>query len=434
MPQLTDQLAELRSTCAAAHATLEHDLRDNEAQRVMVLADIDRLRQQLTALTEHEQSVREALVARTYECQIQERDAAVAALQASYESLRAFQDMQDRATRLDQHIEELHQANPDLDHLLEGYQQLSTNKEHLLASLPVAVQSAVAQTLEDEEGRLRTAIAPLLDLQAQRAVIKVDDPATFQVLVARQSADDLITWALPFPAGSSLPPFITSLLVSAESALATAGTSPDWTIDDLDTGNWEGFSVVLALARYDGALPLADATRAILANALSRLEGQGEIALDVRVDELPYDVWQQGRQNHQLEEDSLSTPGAESEQPLIERSQGWFSDDDIRLWSRREGKVSSQGRRMRTLLMRMLGRGIIGETAISMETLWEALPAGHDTQMRQGILDLMEAGVLQRATMADEGAVMVTINPAMLGEVQTLIRRETSGVWAGIVG
>lgn len=440
--QLDQQFAAIRTACAAATSQLEHDLRDHEAQRAATQAEIDLLRQKLAELVQRERALGDQLNRQAHLCLEQERDAAVAALQASYDSIRSIQDYWLRCARLDSQLQTLWNSEPTLGTMLEAYRKVEANADAYLSTFPEIMRDAIAQTLRVEQEKLRGCVAPWLDLQAQRQGIRPDHPLTLQILVAHDPGDALIAWALPFPADeAALPSDGAPVLVAAANAVVAAlgsfGKHPEWNIDDLDSAAWEGFSVVLALASYRGERPLAEATHVLLTKLLPETAPFRDVVLDLRVDQIPYPAWREGRQGVSIlpaQEHGDASDDTPARQPLIEITQGWYTDDDVRTWGRKEGKLPPQARRLRTLLMRMIGRGMVGGDAAPIELLWEALPSGHDQDMRQGIAALVDAGVLQQANGAAKAPPTVTINPAMLGDVQSLINREPTAFWSEIIG
>lgn len=112
---------------------------------------------------------------------------------------------------------------------------------------------------------------------------------------------------------------------------------------------------------------------------------------------------------------------------------GWFSEEDVVSWERKMETVegsrwNKQGRRLRTLLLRLSGRGYVGSMGVQADELWRPLPAPHGAAMHGGIEALLERGLLIQLREPDE----VTINPAMLSEVQDLVNREMTDFWEAV--
>ena len=391
--RLDEQLAAVRAACVAAITQLEYDLRDHEAQRAATQAEIEVLRQKLLDLGQRERALRDDLTSQAHHCLEQERDIAVAALRTSYDSLCAMQDYWLGCARLESQIQALWSSEPALETMLEAYRKVEANADDYLATIPEIMRDAIAQTLRVEQEKLRARVAPWLALQDQRQDLRPDRLLTLQILVAHEPGDALIAWALPFPADdAALATESAPILIAAANAIVTAlgsfGKYPEWNIDDLDSAAWEGFSVVLALASYRGTQPLADAASVLLTKLLSETALFRDVALDLRVDEIPYTVWRQGRQgtaSSLVPEQGEALDDMPDRPPMAELTQGWYTDDDVRAWGRREGKLPPQARRVRTLLMRMIGRGMVGGAAAPVETLWEALPSAMTTRCAGGL-------------------------------------------------
>jgi hypothetical protein len=435
---LDKQLAAIREACAATTELLARDLQATNVDRVAAQSELEALRRRLESLTQQERMLQADLVVQAQRCADEQRDAGVMALRASYASILAMRDYWLQRARLESQIQTLWATDSLLQTRLEAYRKLEENADTYLATFPELVRDAMSQALRGEQDKLGQQIAPWLDLQAQRQTLRPECPLKLQLLVAHEPGDALIAWVLPFPANpAALPketaPILSELADTMLKALSRFGMHSDWNIDDLDSAGWEDFSVVLALASYHGKEPLAEAARELLEKLLLEAPIFHTIALDLHVVELPYEAWRRGRQGEgtslgaddQIVEAEVSTP---DRSPLAELSQGWYLDDDVRGWNDKKGKLAPQARRLRTLLMRMVGRGMVGGDAAPIEALWEALPQGHDSSMRVGIEMLANAGLLLKTTSFDQ-TPGVTINAAMLDEVQRLINRDVSPFW-----
>lgn len=124
--------------------------------------------------------------------------------------------------------------------------------------------------------------------------------------------------------------------------------------------------------------------------------------------------------------------------PLAKLTHGWYFDKDIESWRRRSKETGGDwppaGRRLRTLLIRMVARGHFGPEMVPMDRLWMNLPSPFEEEMRRNIERLIERSLLLENSQAEQDSRLVSLNPDMVAEIQNLINRTVSPFWADIVG
>ncbi len=444
--RLQTQLVAMQKRYLDSFQRLSSDLDLCQQDRNAAEAERESLRQQLEQLDQQERELRAVMAAQMERLADEQRDSAIVALRESFASFVRGHDYWIRRSRMEGEIQALWTADPALTIKIEAYHKVEANAEHYLVGIPEIMRDAVARTLRAEQEKIRAHIAPFLELQARLGALQPKHPFMLQVVAIHEPEDALITWILPFPAdAATLPadaaPVLSRVADEVMKGIGSFGKHQGWRIDDIDTASWEGFTVLLALATYQGGQAFDVAAQALLSAILTTAPLFQDVELEVRVDQIPQMAWHRGRQSPLIstttEADAEDEPEerAPDQQPLHETSQGWYTNDDLRTWvHKKESKQSPQARRMRTLLMRMVGRGLIGGASVPIHLLSDTLPPKQATEMRRGIDDLVEAGLLMRSELPDTSGASVTINPAMLADVQSLILREPTEIWTSIVG
>jgi hypothetical protein len=441
--RLRTRLQLLQEACSAATGQLKADIDVCAQDRATVWADIQALQRRLAQLERHEHNLRDTLVSQAEQCAGEQRDAAVAALKDSFASFVRGHGYWIQRAHLKNRIQALWTEDRVLEARIETYHKMETDTEQILSSVPDLIRDAVAQTLRAEQEKIRAQITPFLSFQAELGALRPEQPFTLQVVVVHEPDDALISWILPFPADeAALPtdaaPIVSQVADEVMKSIGTFGKHKGWSIEDIEAKRWEGFAVLLALARYDGEQPIDMATQTLLAETLQGTPLFRDIDLEVRVELLPQAAWACGHQDIALvtpaaaEEAEDELAERETAQPLRETSQGWYTIEDLRSWGhKKDSKLTPQARRLRTLLLRMVARGSVGAAAAPLHLLCETLPPKHAVEMRRGIESLLGAGLL-RSVEAETAHAGVTINPDMLTEVQSLISREPTLFWTEI--
>jgi hypothetical protein len=444
--RLHTQLVALQKRSIDSLQRLSSNLDVCHQDRKAAEAEIQALRQKLEKMAKQERKLRVAMADQTERLADEQRDAAIVALRESFASFVRGHDYWIRRARMEGDIQTLWAADPALTSKIEAYHKVEANAEHYLVGIPELMRDAIAQTLRSEQEKIHAQIAPFLDIQARLGALRPEHPFTLQVVAVHEPEDALVTWILPFPAdAATLPtdaaPVLSRVADEVMKGIGGFGKHQGWRIDDIDTAGWEGFTVLLALATYQGDEAFDVAAQTLLSTILTTAPLFQGVELEVRVDQIPKAAWHRGRQDTLIStttaEDAADEPedSAPDRQPLHETSKGWYTNDDLRTWgAKKDSKQSPQARRMRTLLMRMVGRGMIGGVLAPIDLLSDTLPPKHATEMRRGIDDMVGVGLLMRSEMPDNSGAGVTINSAMLSDIQSLINREPTELWTNIVG
>jgi len=445
-------LASIRQRRATAEQQIQDQLQSCHEEQATVRRTLSELQLRLDQLLNYESQLNTELAELAQRSFVEERTAAVTALDTSFASFLRLHPYWLARARLERQVQALYAQDPALNKKIEAYRKAESGVEACLEGIPEALRPAVAQTVQTEIEKIRHQLAPWLDLQQQRRDLRPDGPLVIQLILAQPAEDELLYWVLPFPANpASLAPEIAPVMIQGADlvvrALGSFGKHSDWSIDDLDLASWEGRSVVVALATYRGEAPIEQSATQLLQQQLATAPLFQDVLLDLRIERISQESWQLGAYQaatapsaEHLQTfmpdvmDLNKTEDADFQAPVTEIVSDWFTGNDIKLWSRKQsGKLSPQEQRMRTLVIRMIGRGLLGETAASLDSLCQGLPAIHAEALRRGIELGVTAGVLLKVDAADGTGPAITLNPALLADMQSLINREPSPLWAPIV-
>lgn len=433
---LTMRLSAVEQSHQAAATQIVKDLIACRRQREQLEAELQEAQRRLDTLGVQEGELQEAFAARETQHLSVQLQAAIDTLGESLAELFRSQPHWIERGLLERQRDELLTQDAALLGKIEAYHKVETNSEQYLSSLPEEIRPAIAQALQAERERIRSQIAPFLAAEERLASWRLGQPLPIQVLVSYQEEHDLIHWALPLPADPAAlaqhgAPTLTELAELLLRSLGSFGKHSGWSVDDLEPDSWEGYAALTMLARFTGPGSIEQAAEALLADLLRAAPLLSGATLDLHVSQMPYAAWQLGRRGVTLPTAIAAPPEAEEEElSLSEANQSWYTADDVRSWSRtKESRLSKQGRRLRTLLVRLIGRGLVGGQSVSIEQLCLPLPPRHAEEMQQGVVGLLKAGVLLSPEKDN-----VTVNPAMLPEIQNLINREPGEFWSNIAG
>ncbi|PDV97157.1 hypothetical protein [Candidatus Chloroploca asiatica] len=446
---VTTSFASIHQRRAAAEQQIQDQLQACQEEQATVRMTLSELQQRLDHLLNYQSRLNTELAEVAQRSFAEERAAAVTALDASFASFLQLCAYWLAQARFERQMQALYAQDPALDKKIEAHQKAASGVEAYLESIPEMLRLAVTQAVQTEIEKIRHQLAPWLDLQQQRRDLRPDGPLAIQLMLVQPAEDELLYWVLPFPASPmSLAPEVAPIMIQAANlvvqALGGFGKHTDWSIDDLDLASWDGSSVLVALATYRGEVSIEQSAANLLKQQLATEPLFQDVLLNLRIERMSQEAWQLGAyQTATLPSVDLvqtTTPeaiGAEKadeaddQAPEGELASDWFTSSDLKLWSRKQsGKLTPQEQRMRTLAIRMIGRGLLGETAVSVGSLCQGLPATHAEALRHGIELGTKAGVLLKLEVADGAEPAITLNPALLTDVQSLINREPSALWA----
>lgn len=433
---LTMRLSAVKQSHDATVTQIVKDLITCRRQREELEAELQEAQRRLDTLRVQERELQETFTVQETQHMGVQLQAAIDTLTESLAELFRSQPYWIERSLLEQQRDELLKQDAALLSKIEAYRKVETNSEQYLSTLPEEIRPAIAQALQSEKERIRSQITPFLAAEERLGSWHLEQPLPLQVLVTYQEEHELIHWVIPFPADPTAlsqqgGPTLVALADLLLTSLSSFGKHAGWSVDNLEIGNWEGYTTLTMLARFTQSDPIEQAARDLLDDLLRALPLLRGVTLDLHISQLPYATWQLGRSGVTLPTEISTHPEAEEEGlALSEVNEGWYTDEDVRSWLRtKESRLSKQGRRLRTLLVRLIGRGVVGGQPVSIEQLCRPLPPRHAEEMQQGVAGLLKAGVLLSPEKDN-----VTVNPAMLPEIQNLINRDPSEFWSTITG
>ena len=332
-----------------------------------------------------------------------ERDAAEleqirSTLLAGLESVTAARSRHGRLAQLERDLSELLAGDPELSRKLADYQSFAASREQI-SPLPEFHQRA----LQEAQERLARELQAYFELEHEVGALRQSQSANLWVIVT-ELPGDMAGWVFPIAVDGERGLDEMGLDGLAAALLqALGGITPQAQHFD---GMWDRFAARLAGLQGATLAERITQLRTVLATA-PELEG---LDLQLRVLACSPEVW------------SRAWDGPTS------LNLGWYSLDDLRAWTRRVEGGSQWGpplRRLRTMLMRLAGRGVIVPSLVPSDELWSALPEPHRGAMREAVTRLCAAGILHR-----DAAGAVGIVPERLDEVEQIIMRKPAPPWA----
>lgn len=437
---LHDELIALAQECDRAAQEAKSHLKALEAERESIEAELRQLTERLNdidlQIERQIESARQADAARTSrEARLVNgalwlsRDA-IAAARADWKTLR----------KLTAQYRALARKDPGLEQALQHYLDFEKSRPDL-DTLPVLHRQALLNTQE----ALHKRVAPYLTLRDAAAQLWRQRPLVLQLAVARDPERGRIYWIVALPQNlQSLPDGLgedlSDFMVAVVNGIRDCGGQPGWFFKQVMMRGWAGFTEVMAVDVRTGRDDLAALTQSLVQARLNNSPLHIGEAIEAQVAEITFATWRAGRDLPASRQPSETDRRAAAPTPVAggaADSGQWYSDDDLRYWNRPFTANlnilwNAQARRLRTLLTRLVDRGIVGDTSTPLEALWKSLPAPDDREMLAGIERLIEKSLL--VEHSDGLERRVAINPELIEEARNLINREMTEFWSDIFG
>jgi hypothetical protein len=444
---------------------LQHRRGEVQQQMLALQQTLDEIIQEQQALPALQQATKQQFVE-------QEVTLLADALAASEAAIRrAFVQSQEQRN-LDRHIQVLLETQQGLPEKWKNFQEFEQKREQLLSMLPAYHHAEVLES----HAKLAREVEPLLKLYEQRRQLEAPLPAALTVLCLYSQDQIEVALVMPIAAhavkGASVDPLWGQLVELLNRAFFSVGKAPEWEIAGTEPYQWSSYWALHTLAEYSGP---GDAVRE-LETLLQQYSG-------IHTDEAPLPVvWQlvplsaaawQARsiqrlvqdaessaptnamleQNYSASEDAahpvesldieslnIENEEADTELGLIGSTgleDSWYTRADLMSWQRplrltTESKWSRSGRQLRTLLTRMLAKGLVEQHYVPATQLWAGLPHRMARIMETHLMRLIEREVFLVQGL-NTGGLEVTLNPALLDEIQNLINRTITTFWEPMV-
>jgi hypothetical protein len=382
----------------------------------------------------------------------QETDLLCSAMREAADRVRTHLFNAESALALEKQRAELLRNSPALHNDWQEFQRFEAEKDEILGALPEFYR---AQLLSSHE-QLKRRLQPLVELTEQ---MKTDVSAAVPVeclLFCDQDTNEVALvipvtlgeWSSDAGAEPILQPFVQQMF----NAFFSLSKREDFGAVDLDLAQWHEFLAIYVLAEYRGYDHTEAAFKQALADTASRGLDAGFPCLQLSITSINKGAWRQGYAAYvaltqvagevvrtadplPVESQVISVKEPSTIEPVIQQNE-WYSADDLKSWARpvkvtADSKWNRSARQIRTLLIRMIGKGVIGPHQTAAELLWNCLPQPYQEPMRHAITGMIENGLL--VTTGGDDVQTVSVNPTMLGEVEALINRTISPFWEDII-
>ena len=431
---LHDELIALEQTCLREAREAEARQTTLEAERARVASELRTLTERQVALN-HE--IEHVIASRGEEGRTRanrEYQIVYDALARSLNAVLSARADWKALAKLTARHRSLMRGDPGLEQALRDFFAFE-KKRPALEALP----DVHRQALLDAQAALHKRVAPYLAVEEAVSGLWKRRPLILQVAVARDVERARIFWLVALPENpqqlaDGLGDDLSDFTVSVVNGLKDCGSQPGWAFKQVLMRGWAGFTEVMAVDVRIGEGDLAELSQALVQARLNNSPLHIGDAVKVQVAEISHAAWRVGRE--QPAPVSPSAEPARSDRQAADQEK-WYTDEDVRYWNRPFTTTlnvfwNAQARRLRTLLSRLLDRGIVGIRATPLEPLWKSLPAPDDREMLAGIERLITKGLL--VEHLDGTQRRVSINPDLIAEAHNLIRREVTEFWSGIFG
>jgi len=444
-------LAAVQAEIVARVGAVERDLREHTAQHDELLRQLRELNEQLAESRETRRLLEEDLEAA-------KSAGARSVLQWSVEQLaRAAAAIGDAERtlmwleRLRLQREELLRTDPQLEADVQQYRQFEAMPADVLAGLPEYHRQ---RTLAAHE-QLRQRLESYLALEAAEHELPAFEAIRVEMIFAGRPDGREFYLVMPFAAPPPELPADSSASLSRPlrgalmDLILHLALQDEWRLTDLEEKTWCGYSAVVLTGEYEGSADPCEAAEADLQKLANRGLRPCGIPLCVELAPVAYESWLAGLSQDALKVRAAEEPVEQPESPepadATQRApvrtalgDGWYYGSDLLSWDRPLKLVANSqwnvnARRLRTLLIRMVSNGLVGDNKVAKERLWAGLPEPHSVAMQEGVTRLIDRGVLAIDAPEDSEHEQVSIDPQMLGQLEVLVNRDVNELWADII-
>lgn len=444
---LRAEAAAMQAEAAEKVAGVEHDLEEHRAAHAELLRQVRALNEQLAESLETRRLLEEDLERVKMAATRKVFEKAVAQLERIARAIEEAECALAQRRQVQKEREELLRADPVLEEDVRQYRKFEAMPAELLAELPEYYRQSALAAHQQLRQRL-SACLTLDDLELQLSAV---GPISIGMVFAQRADLREFYLVTPFP----VP--VSELAAAAPHAIPDAvmdlllrlALEPEWRLSDLEEKPWSGFRALVMTGEYEGPDEPVEAVQASLqklADASGPLAGLG---LAVELAALGYDIWSLGLAQESEWVGTVAEPPTETVTapagdipPMIPArtplGDGWYYVSDLVSWDRplkvvADSQWNVSARRLRTMLMRMVSQGLVGDNKIPKERLWSGLPEPHLMAAEEGVMRLIEGGVLRVDRLDGLEQDQVSINPEMLGQLEVLINRDVNEFWVDLI-
>jgi len=365
------------------------------------------------------------------------------ALEESREALQAAAARVDAIKRLEQQRDAMLGADPELAERYVEYVAYEASG----GAEAQRFSPSYRRALEECHRLLRERLTPYLDILKRLEDASRPQEMRVQIVFAHDAPDDEMHWILPL-APETRPDDPESLAQVSQpfmARLTQINAQPEWYFAEILLDPWGAFLAVSALAEYRGEKAPAAWCEEWFTQGLAEAGLFEGVHWVVEVAPAPLAVWPMGKPvlpAPSVEQAYVEPPLAEADlrdaPPIAPNldvvrpkflGNNWFTPEDIAAWERphRTSETSqwtTQGRRLRTMVMRLLAQGIVGESALAPDALWQGMPPEHAMALQRGIEKLAEEGLIVQRQ--GDGALSLSLSLEHADLIEELINRDVS--------
>jgi len=437
------ELQSLPEVLQAVRAEFQEQLQQHEDQSQALKSEISCIEIEIRRLETEQKNSEQKLYQLRQEMSCLDDEQSEALLQEIINHTQIHQE--NLATVIDHTLdirEELQQqrhtllaADPILENDLEDFLRFDSEHQKALDAAPAYYR----QILTDAHKKMRQRVLPLLEIETKLAKLPLDQQIPLSILLAVDEIQGQLFLTLPILARQDVGNRRTNAVENTVMrTLASLSAQQSWILSDIERYQWAGFRVLTTLFDYSGSESIDHSIREFLKiYILESWPFQGLIP-DIQVTQLDWDLWQL---RQELTGTLVVIPKIEEEpsDELIAHPDmiGLFTEPDLVSWERplrvsEDSSWTKQGRRLRTLLIRMISQGRIGRDGLPEDDFVIGLPETHASALRRALPELVKTGIMV-AKESEQSTKKLSVNPELLAETQDLINREVSPIWETLV-
>ncbi|MBW7882613.1 MAG: hypothetical protein H3C34_08240 [Caldilineaceae bacterium] len=444
---LNRRLKALRDEQATSRRHIADECAELRDQRRAIQKEQLALQQRLNELLKLEQELEQAAIELERQSAKQRYELLIEALERCSHRLEPALNESCQYQELIAQRSALVESQPGLVDDLANYRAFEANRDEILANLPDFHRKGLLAA----HSKLRQRIQPLVEIEKHIRQASRRSAVTLECLiyVDPHATEMFLTLPIPIATLDKDTPqhsLYRSVVESVQEALFEMAKTAEWELAALESNDWSGYVTIQMLAEYNGADKVSECLQQAIARHFEIYPPLPPIAITFQIISIGADEWNLGVENaapgtvERRGNDSLGdSQSDEAIADLAERSNGWYSPNDVKSWRRplkvtAESNWTRRARQIRTLLIRMVRKGTIGVNRVNHEALWQPLPSPLDEIMKENINRLIEKHVLTaHERIGDAEGISVSLNPAVLEEVQNMINRTITPFWEDIV-
>ncbi len=452
--ELITRIKQLESQYRSELEDIQHRYNDilNESESVQqqliaLQQQLDRLRAKKSELEEKQSNTSERLTGEIFQTIHSALEFDRQALIERWKYISERQQLKDKR-------DALLSAYPERQEEWEAYLEFEANRESILADLPWLHRKLVQR----EQSQLQQRLQPIIEIEQQLEMMASGVPAldiSFFLYHNIKTGD--ISLVIPqhvYDARNDHQEYWSHFSGTLNQVFFQLMRSPEITVLELEGGNWDRFLTYDVLAEYHNGGSLPQMVKQLLAQQFESEEFWRPI--QIQLISISDEVWERGRRVYveddqteltsdqkQIEEDKETIHHAPaSDKPsksgghklVVEK--GWYTRDDVISWRRSIKSTTTTGwskdaRIVRTMFIRMIAKGYVGNNQVPKEHLWQGLPSPETEKVQVFVERFIERSVLQVTN--GEHPASVSINPDFLDEVQTIINRSVDDFWDALL-